>query len=328
MAPTPNLPGTGLPRVVADGPLPAVFHERLDGLVELLPWSVALEGSPETVDALLTYGHPRVDGPMLDRLPGLRLVCNHGVGVDHIDVAAAAARGILVSNTPGVVEPATADLAFALLMASARRVVEGDRYARSPEFTRHDPAFMMGREVHGSTLGILGMGTIGRAIARRALGFDMTVLYHNRRPRPEVERELGVRYADRGELLGGSDFVVLCVPLTDATRGLIGRRELQQMRPTATLINVARGPVVDTEALLEALRAGTIAAAALDVTEPEPLPRAHGLLALPNVVITPHVGSATVATRRRAAELTVANLRACLDGKPLLNPVVPGPPAL
>src|SRR3954471_7909814 len=210
-----------LPRVVADGPLDATISGMLDGQVEVLPWQVALEGGREPVDGLYTYGHPSVDGAMLDRLPGLKVISNYGVGVDHINLADARARGIPVGNTPGVLEGATADLGFGLMLAAARRVVEGDRYARSPAFVSDDPGFMLGREVHGATLGIIGLGNIGRQVARRARGFDMTVQYHNRRPRPDVEQEVGVRFVMMEELLATSDFVVLCVPLIDQTRGLI-----------------------------------------------------------------------------------------------------------
>jgi glyoxylate reductase len=308
-----------LPRVVADGPLDPTLLELLRDSVELLPWSVLTEAGPTSapVQGLYTYGHPPVDGAILDRLPGLRVISNYGVGVDHINLADAEARGIPVGNTPDVLEGATADLGFALLLAAARRVVEGDRHAHSPEFTRLDPSFMLGREVHGATLGIIGMGRIGRQVARRASGFDMPVLYHNRHRRPEVETELGVHYATFDELLKNSDYVILCTPLTDQTRGLIGAEALAKMKRTATLVNIARGPVVDTEALLAALRGGRIAAAALDVTDPEPLPRDHGLLRLPNVVLTPHLGSATEQTRRRMAELSVENLLAGLRGEPL-----------
>jgi glyoxylate reductase len=310
-------PTPALPRVVADGPLDATITSLLLGRVEWLPWTVATEGSRAPVEGLYTFGHPSVVGAMLDRLPGLKVISNYGVGVDHIDLAAARARSIPVGNTPGVLEGATADLAFALLLASARRVVEGNRYAHSAAFTRYDPAYMLGREVHGTVLGIVGLGQIGRQVARRALGFDMTVLYHNRHPRPDVEAELGVRYVSFDRLLAESDHVVLTVPLTAETRGLIDARALGRMKPTAILVNAARGPVVDPAALLDALSTRRIAAAALDVTDPEPLPRDHPLLALDNLVITPHLGSATEPTRRRMAELSVANLLAGLRGDPL-----------
>jgi glyoxylate reductase len=308
---------------VADGPLDPVIVELLAGQVELLPWSVGIEGSRDPVAGIYTYGHLAVDGPMMDRLTGLKVISNYGVGVDHIDVRAAAQRGIPVGNTPGVLDGATADMGFALLLASARLIVTGDRYARGPDFLEYDPGYMLGREVHGMTLGIVGMGRIGRQVARRARGFDMNVLYHNRRPRPDIEQELGVRYAAFDDLLAQSDYVMLTVPLTKDTRGLIGARELARMKPTATLVNIARGGVVDTSALTEALQSGRIAAAALDVTDPEPLPRDHPLLRLDNVVIVPHLGSATHETRTSMAELSVNNLLAGLRGERLLVEVRP-----
>ncbi len=311
------------PRVIADTPLDARIEALLRDRVEVLPWSVAMSGGDETVAGLYTYGHPAVDGAMIDRLPGLKVISNYGVGVDHINLSDAEARNIPVGNTPGVLEGATADLGFALLMASARRIVDGDRYARSPEFTRYDPGHMLGREVHGKTLGIIGMGRIGHQVARRAIGFDMTVLYHNRRRRDDLEQSLAasVHHAEKDDLLSRSDYVMLCVPLTDQTRGIIGARELALMKPDATLINIARGAVVDLDALTQAMSQNRIAAAALDVTDPEPLPRDHPLLTMPNVIVTPHLGSATVETRRRMAEVSVENLLAGLRGESLPNPV-------
>jgi glyoxylate reductase len=245
------------------------------------------------------------------------VVSNFGVGVDHIDLAAAAARRIPVGNTPGAVDGATADLTFAILLAGARNVVIGDRFARSAAFTHFDPSLFLGAEVHGSTLGIIGMGRVGRGVARRARGFDMRVLYHNRRRDAAAEREIGVEYAALDELLAASHFVSLNVPLTPETRGLIGERELRLMRRDAILVNVARGGVIDHQALERALREGWIAGAALDVTEPEPLPRDHPLLRMENLVITPHLGSAAARTRRRMAEMAVANLDAGLAGTAL-----------
>lgn len=311
--------------MVADGPLDETIGGLLRGAVEVVPWTVALEGSREPVDGIYTYGHPRVDGVIMDRLPGLKVISNYGVGVDHLDLNDASRRNIPVGNTPGVLEGATADLGFALLLAAARRVVEGARYAHSPEFTAYDPGYMLGVQVHGATLGIIGMGNIGREVARRAKGFDMAVLYHNRTRRPDAERELGVRYATRDELLGAADFVILTVPLTAETHGMIDADALAKMKRSAILVNIARGAVVRNDDLVVALKAGTIAAAALDVTEPEPLPRDHPLLGLANVLITPHLGSATVQTRRRMAELSVANLLAGLRGEPLPREVtLPG----
>jgi glyoxylate reductase len=307
---------SGPPRVVADLPVGPVIRQLLADRVELLPWDSAGGG----VVGVYTYGHPHVGAAMLDRLPEVRVISNFGVGVDHVDLAAAAARGIAVGNTPGILDGATADLAFALLLAAGRRLVEGDRYARGPDFIRYDPSYMLGRETHGSTLGIIGLGRVGAEVARRARGFGMTVLYHNRRPRVAAA-DLGARYVTLDELLHTADYIVLAVPLTGETRGLIGRVELEQMKPTAVLINVARGPVVNTESLTHALETRRIYAAALDVTDPEPLPRDHPLLRLDNVIITPHLGSATEQTRRRMAEVSVENLLAGLAGRPLPFPV-------
>jgi glyoxylate reductase len=301
-----------VPRVLADLPVSPVVTELLAGRVELVPWD-----SAGPVEAVYTYGHPAVGPDLLDRLGGVKVISNFGVGVYHIDLAAAAAHGIPVGNTPGILDGATADLAMALVLAAGRRVVEGDRYARGLAFTRYDPTFMLGREVHGSTLGIIGLGRIGEQVARRARGFDMTVLYHNRRRKPDAEAALGVRYVSFDELLAAADYVVLTVPLTAETRGLIGRAELARMKPTATLVNVARGAVVDADALTDALAAKKLHAAALDVTDPEPLPRGHPLLKQDNVIITPHLGSATEQTRRRMAEVSVENLLAGLEGRPL-----------
>ncbi|HAA69805.1 MAG TPA: D-glycerate dehydrogenase [Planctomycetaceae bacterium] len=311
-------------RVVADGPLAPIITDTLADLVEWLPWEVAVNGISTTagpVDGVYTYGHPHLDGEMLDRLPGVKVISNYGVGVDHINVPDAVARGIPVGNTPGILNGATADMAFTLLMAGARRLMEGDRYARSPEFTVYDPGYMLGREVHGATLGIIGMGRIGEQIARRASGFDMTVLYHNRNRNKSAEETLGVRYSDRDDLLRQSDFVVLSVPLTAETEGMIGSEELSLMKSTATLINVARGSVIQTEALTSALQHKTIYAAAVDVTDPEPLPRDHPLLALDNLTIAPHLGSATEQTRQRMAEISIENLRLGLRGEPLQHVV-------
>ena len=321
------MPISTLPRVLADLPVAPAVTELCLGRVELQPWSAVDEPGAEKIAAIYTYGHPIVNASLLDRLPGLKVISNFGVGVDHIDVAAAAARGIPTGNTPGILDGATADLAFALLLAAARRVVEGDRYARGPDFLRYDPSFMIGREAHGSTIGIVGLGRIGQQVARRARGFDMTVLYCNRNRNLAAEESLNAHFVSLPELLERADHVVLTVPLTPQTRGLIGRSELARMKPTATLINAARGAVVDLEALTAALQAGAIHAAALDVTDPEPLPRDHPILGLPNVIITPHLGSATAETRQRMAEISVENLIAGIEGWPLLHKVEPKPSA-
>ena len=303
--------------VMADG-LPPSLIEMLGPDIEILDWDDSPSSSALTrAVAFITYGHPRVDGPLMDRAPRLKLVSNHGVGVDHIDCAAAKARGIAVGNTPGCLDAATADMTMALLLAAARNVVSGDKYARSPEFTHYDPSFLIGYEVTGSTLGIVGLGRIGKQVAKRARAFDMRILYHNRRRDEAAERELGVTYASLDDLLRDSDFVTLNCPLTTETTNLIGRRELALMKPTGILINVARGAVVDHDALLAALKSKRIAAAALDVTAPEPLPRDHPLLELDNLVIAPHLGSASNRTRHRMQEMTAENLKAGLRGDPL-----------
>ena len=309
--------------VIADLPLDSTVLGLAGPSISFLPWSSAQEGCPEPVDGFYTYGHPLLDGELLDRVQGVRVISNYGVGVDHINVPDAAARGIPVGNTPGILDGATADAGFALLLAAARRIVEGDRYARSPEFVHYDPGFMLGREAHSTTLGIIGLGNIGRQVARRAIGFDMRVLYRNRRRRPAEEAELGVQYSTLEDLLRRADYVMLTCPLTEETHHLIGAEQLRIMKPTAVLINIARGPIVNTQALYKALRDGVIASAGLDVTDPEPLPRDHPLLDLPNVTILPHLGSATIETRRRMAEVSIENLQRGLRGEPLLHTVEP-----
>ena len=306
-----------LPKVVADGPLAPIVERLLAGQVELLPWSVAESGSADRIDGIYTYGHPLVDGAMLDRLPGVRVISNYGVGVDHIRLADASARGIPVGNTPGILDGATADMAFTLLLAAARRLIEGDRYARSPDFTRYDPGYMLGVEAHSQSIGIVGMGRIGRQIAQRARGFDMRVAYHNRRRDEAAERRFDARYLPLDTLLSESDFVVLSVPLTDDTRGLIGAEQLRRMKPTAILVNIARGPVVDTAALTLALQQRWIYAAALDVTDPEPLPPDHPLWKLPNCLLTPHTAGGHHDERDRHLAHFLDNLGRFQRGEPL-----------
>ncbi|MEQ1851369.1 MAG: D-glycerate dehydrogenase [Chthoniobacteraceae bacterium] len=303
--------------IMGDG-LPPALREMLGPGIEVLEWDET-PGSAALARAIgiITYGHPHVDGTLMDRIPNLKIISNHGVGVDHIDGAAARSRNIPVGNTPGCLDASTADMTMALLLATARNVVAGDRFARSPEFTHYDPSQWIGYEVTGSTLGIVGLGRIGRQVARRAAAFEMKVLYHNRRRDECAERELGVIYSPFDDLLRQSDFVSLNCPLTPETTNLIGTRELGLMKPTGILLNLARGPVVDHDALFTAMSSRRIAAAGLDVTAPEPLPRDHPLLGLPNLVITPHLGSASNRTRKRMLEMTVENLRAGLQSEPL-----------
>lgn len=266
----------------------------------------------KAADGFFVYGHPIIDGTIMDTMPNLRVISNQGVGIDHINLEDAKARGIPVGNTPGFVDGATADMTFALLLAAARHIVRGDHFARGPEFTHYDANIWHGQEVYGATLGIIGMGGVGQQVARRASGFNMRLLYHNRNEIPKIAAELGATYASLPNLLAQSDFVTLNLPMRPSTRHIIGRAELAQMKPTATLINAARGGVLDHDALVEALRDGTIWAAALDVTEPEPLPRNHPLLTLENVVIAPHLGSATRKTRIGMVQRTIDNLIAGL----------------
>ena len=303
--------------IMGDG-LPPALREMLGADFEILDWDESPQ-SPSLARAVgvITYGHPKVDGPLMDRIPHLKIISNHGVGVDHIDVSAARERKIPVGNTPGCLDASTADMTMALLLATARNVVVGDRFARSAEFTHYDPAQLIGYEVSGSTLGIVGLGRIGRQVARRARAFDMRVLYHNRKRDEQAEQELGVEYSSFDDLLRQSDFVTLNCPLTTETTNLISTRELGLMKPTGILLNMARGAVVDHDSLFAALNSRRIAGAGLDVTFPEPLPRDHPLLALTNVVITPHLGSASNRTRNRMMQMTVENLRAGLKSVPL-----------
>jgi len=284
-----------------------------------VPREVLLERVRE-VDGLYCMLTERIDGQLLDAAPRLRVVSNMAVGYDNVDVAACTARGIPVGNTPGVLTETTADLAFALLLAAARRIVEGAEYVRAGHWKTWSPLLLLGQDVYGATLGIVGFGRIGQAVARRARGFDMRVLYHDPAA-PVAAADAASVSLDR--LLRESDFVTLHVPLTEATYHLIGREELGKMKPTAALVNTSRGGVVDPEALVEALRDGRIGYAGLDVTEPEPLPAGHPLLALPNCVITPHIGSGSVATRARMAVMAAENLLAGLRGEPLPNCVNP-----
>lgn len=307
------------PRVLLDVPFPDFVEALFLPHCELLPWALYSQSGEvlPDVDAILSFAHTPIGGAELARMPDVKVVSNYGVGVDHIDVAAIAGHGVPVGNTPGAVDGATADQTIALMLASARNTVRGDAFARGPDFHEFDPGFMLGTDVFGATLGIVGLGRIGREVAKRVVGFEMRVLYHNRRRDEDAEAKLGVSYVSMDELLAQSDFVCLNVPLNDETTGLIGQAELRAMKSTAFLINTARGGVVDTDALCQALTEGRIAGAGIDVTEPEPLPRDHPLLGLHNLVITPHLGTSTYGTRRRMGEMARDNLLAGLEGRPL-----------
>ena len=274
-------------------------------------------------DGLVCLITDRIDAEVLAAAPRLKVVANVAVGYDNIEVAAASARKIVVTNTPEVLTETTADFAWALLMAVARRVVEADRFVRAGRFTRWELMLFLGGDLHGKTLGIMGFGRIGRAVARRARGFGMRILYHDAlRADAVTERELGATLVDKGTLLRESDFVTLHVPLIPETRHLIDAADLRMMKRTAYLVNAARGPVVNEAALAQALREGWIAGAGLDVYEEEP--RVHpGLLGLSNVVLAPHIASASIETRVKMAALAVENCLAVLEGRPPLTPVNP-----
>ncbi|MCX5735253.1 MAG: D-glycerate dehydrogenase, partial [candidate division NC10 bacterium] len=272
------------------------------------------------VDAIL--GTDRWTAAMMDQASRLRLVALTAVGFDMVDVAAATARGILVTNTPDVLTETVADLTFAFILAAARRVCETERWMLAGQWKTLGVT-AMGRDVHHATLGIVGMGRIGVAVAERARGFQMPVLYFDFVRREELERQFGYRYVNLETLLKESDFVTLHVPLLPETTGMIGAAQLAMMKPTAYLINAARGPVVDERALIAALQAGQIAGAGLDVYETEPIDASNPLLAMENVVKVPHVGSATEATRQAMVNLATENLLAVLQGKPPLTPVNP-----
>jgi len=282
-----------------------------------------LEAESARADGLYVMVTDRIDAALMDRAPRLKVVSTMSVGTDHIDVAAATERGILVTNTPGVLTETTADLAFALLLATARRLTEAERFLREGKWRSWSPNLLVGRDVYGATLGIIGMGRIGEAVARRAKGFAMRILYHNRRRRPEAEAALGAQYVNLDTLLRESDFVVLLTPLTPETENLIGWREFSLMKETACFINVSRGQTVDEEALVRALRERKIWAAGLDVYREEPLRPDHPLLELDNVVLLPHIGSASVETRRNMARLAADGCVAALRGERpahLVNP--------
>ena len=317
------------PKVFVTRPLPAAVLDLLSARCDL---SLHPEDAPLAPDQLaehcrqvdgLVVVSARVTEEVLRHAPKLRVVSNTGVGFDNIDVAACTRRSIPVTNTPGVLTDTTADLAFALLMAVARRVVEGDRFVREGRWRNWEWGLLHGADVHHKTLGLYGFGRIGQAMARRGRGFSMRILYHARRRVAEaVERELEAQYVERDTLLRESDFLSLHVPLTEESHHAIGAQELAMMKPTAFLINTARGPIVDEQALVSALESRKIAGAGLDVFEKEP--HIHpALLKMPNVVLEPHVGSATGETRFKMAKLAVENLLAALDGKRPPNVVNP-----
>jgi glyoxylate reductase len=300
---TRELPGPALQRLRA--------HHEVDVWPQRLPPPYEeLRRRTASAEGLLSLLTDRIDAPLIGASPRLLAIANYAVGYDNIDLAAAAARGIAVGNTPDVLTDATADLTFALLLAAARKLPQATASVQAGDWLTWEPARHLGYDVHGATLGIIGRGRIGQAVGRRAAGFDMSVLYTGRDGGTALDK-----------LLRQSDFVSLHCPLTPATHHLIDAVALSRMRPSAILINTARGPIVDQAALLRALREGRIAGAALDVTDPEPPPAGDPLLGAPNLIVAPHVGSATHAAREQMATLAVENLLAALDGKPMPHPV-------
>ncbi|RPI28332.1 MAG: D-glycerate dehydrogenase [Chloroflexota bacterium] len=316
--------GENLPFVIITHDLPSEWIASLENRCQKVTGRAGEPGfSPELLErlpeaeGLFTLLTDRVDESILTRAPKLRVVSNMAVGVDNIDLQTCTRHGIPVGNTPGVLTEGTADLTMAILLAAARRLPEASADAREGRWTTWSPTGWLGADLNGATLGIIGMGKIGRAVATRALGFGMRLIYTDVSPRPEVDAETGARFVTLANLLSQSDFVSVHVPLTPETRSLIDEAALKQMKKSAILVNAARGPIVDSQALYHALVEGQIAAAALDVTDPEPLPPTHPLYSLSNCLIVPHIGSATRGTRRRMAELACHNLLAGLDGLPL-----------
>jgi glyoxylate reductase len=296
-------------------PFPALDRLRAEHEVEQWPGEMPpdaddLRAGVAAAEGLLSLVTDRIDAALIEGAPRLRAIANMAVGTDNIDLEAATARGIPVGNTPDVLTDATADIAFALLLALARRIVPGAAMVRDGGWKTWEPATDLGADLAGATLGIIGWGRIGQAVARRAEGFGMEVVHSSRSSGVPLD-----------ELLARADFVSVHTPLTPETRQLIDADALARMKPTALLVNTARGGVVDQDALRAALHAGEIAGAALDVTDPEPLPADHPLLDAPNLLVVPHVGSATVRTRAKMAAMAVDNLLAALAGRPMPHPV-------
>ena len=309
-------------RVVATGKLLPAAQQRLLERCDVRILGEKERASAETraeflkdAEGLVSFVNAKINGELLAQAPNLRVLSQVAVGYDNIDIDAFTKRGIPVGNTPGVLVDTTADLAFALLLCAARRIHEGWNFVREGNW-RPGISFPFGIDLRGRTLGIVGLGQIGTAVSRRAKAFGMNIIYFDRIRRKD-ESELGVTYATFDELLVKADCIIVFTQLTAETRGLFSSKEFERMKPTAFFVNAARGPIVDTDALVQALTTGQIAYAALDVTDPEPLPVDHPLLKLPNILITPHIGSATIETRTSMAELAVDNLLAGLEGKPL-----------
>lgn len=320
----------GRPRVYVTRKLPeqglALINDYCDATIwedELPPLRETILRETRDADGLVSLLTDKIDGELLDACPKLRVVSNMAVGFDNIDVPAATERGVLAGNTPGVLTETTADFAFALLMASARRIVEGVDYVRADRWKTWGPMLLMGADIHHATLGLVGLGRIGVEMAKRAAGFDMHVLYYDVFRREDLETAHDITYLPLDEVLAQADFVSIHTPLTDETRHLMNRERLAQMKSSAILINTARGPIVETEALVEALQNGVIGGAALDVTDPEPLPAGHRLWSLPNCIITPHTSNTQEMARPLLAERITSNVRRYAAGEELIGLVDP-----
>lgn len=321
-----------LPKAYVGLPIQEAGLEILRGKVEFRIWEKEIAPQRELlfeelkdVEGLLSGLPIRVDEELLNAAPKLKVVSNYAVGYDNIDVAAATKRGICVTNTPEVLTPATADLTFTLILASARRAIEANEFLRSGNWKVWYPSLLVGMEVSGSTIGIVGMGQIGQAVARRARGFDMDILYFDSMRKPEIEKELGAKFVTLEELLQKSDFVTLHCLLNETTRNMIGEAQLRMMKKTAILINAARGPLVDPAALYKACAEKWIWGAGLDVFVKEPVPLDDPLLKLPNITTLPHIGSASSVARNGMARRSAENMLAALQGRrprDLLNPEV------
>jgi glyoxylate reductase len=296
---TRRVPGDALERLAAEHQV-EIWEGRLQ------PSKVKLMEKAHEVDGLLSLLTDRIDAQLIEACQSLRVISNYAVGVDNVDIEAATKRGIPVGFTPDVLTEATADATFALLLAAARRIVEGDQIVRAGRWLTWEPTLLLGHDVHSKTLGIVGLGRIGKAVARRGEGFDMEVIHHSSSSGVPLD-----------ELLERSDFVSLHAPLNNQTRGMIGESELQRMKPTAVLVNTSRGGLVDSGALTRALADGWIAAAALDVADPEPIPKGHPLLDAPNLILNPHTASSSIEARTAMADLAVDNLLAGLAGEPM-----------
>ncbi|WP_191561160.1 2-hydroxyacid dehydrogenase [Metabacillus idriensis] len=311
------------PKVYITRRIPNKIIQKLKEMCEVRMWNEEEEPVPREVlekeiidsDGLFCLITESIDKELLEKANQLKVVSNMAVGYNNIDIEVAKEKGITVTNTPGVLTETTADLTFALIMATSRRLIESSDYLKKGNWKTWSPMQLTGHDIYGSTLGIIGLGRIGESVARRARGFDMNVLYYNRSRKPDAEKELGLNYTDMDTLLEESDFVCIMTPYTTETKNLISQRELSLMKKTSILINTARGGIVDEAALYEALKIGTIWAAGLDVFEQEPVSLDHPLLTLPNVVVLPHIGSASIKTRMKMAELAADNLILALQSQ-------------